>query len=212
MHGFSHDIRWCGFIFLVWATVAFPQRENTGPNQSPGMTPAKPPNLVGKTEEEIVAKWGDPSGRLDFGDESHLIYEQGTVVLRDGKVIRVDPKKPGSAGANSVRKEPPGSGPATRPGEKLKQSGEKLRQEQKEAVEKLRSDLEGKKNELKEKVEEKEKSMKEFEERVTGYRAPNEKRKESARLDESLGIDKLKKEIQNLEHEIQAQQKKPAMQ
>jgi len=138
-----------------------------------------------------------------MGDELQLVYHQGTLILKDGKVIRVEPAAPGpkSGAAQPGR---PGGPPGQKPGEKA----DAAREETRETAQGLWKDLESKREEMKGKLEEKKKGIQEFESRIAGYRTPKELKDENERLEESLGITKLKQEIAELERQLKIEHKK----
>lgn len=55
----------------------------------PPAPPIRPPpdnyNPVGKTEAEITARWGAPTGRIEIGDELQLTFPQGNVTMKGGR-------------------------------------------------------------------------------------------------------------------------------
>ncbi len=46
----------------------------------------------GKTEAEIIAKWGQPTGRSEIGDDILLSYPKGTVIMNNGVASKFSAK------------------------------------------------------------------------------------------------------------------------
>lgn len=87
-------------VALGMAFIIFNQRmegSSKPPSQEPVETPKsvalEPPpfSSIGKSEEEIVQKFGEPNSRLELGDETTLMYSHNSFRFENGIVIEIKP-------------------------------------------------------------------------------------------------------------------------
>lgn len=83
----------CGTASIILFSNQAIGAEAPKKNQNPPTAP-QPFNPQNKTEEEIIEKWGQPKGRMEMGDELHLMFDQGAVTLKDKKAISFTPNTP----------------------------------------------------------------------------------------------------------------------
>lgn len=183
---------------LLWFPLSSPAGEGDGQRPPPK---AQIQKLIGKTEAEVIERLGPSEGRMEMGDEIRLTFHQGTFVFKEGKLTRVEPRVKGRDDAASL--------PAVK--DPRKSEREEMKEEHKAEWLALEEKLEDKKKEIQEKMKGKTEAMKKFETDFTGNRTDYEKRQESKRLDDSLGIDALKKEMLVIQEEIKDLQKKAKM-
>ena len=197
-----------------------------------GKTPpppaAEPPfDPKGKTEEEITAKWGAPKGRMEFGDEVHLMFDKGTVIISNGKATKFDAENPQKASASKAEENPRSSAPAPSVSttEQSRKNQQNFQSEQEVYVKRLETDLEEKQKELSEKENSGEKNeiLEKYEVAkdrawqnhygsgnysVLLRNAEKDKDDAIAQLEERQGLKRLREEIKGLQEDIREQRKK----
>jgi hypothetical protein len=205
------------FILLLPQVALFGQNAeaNPAPTHS-GETGFDP---MGKTEEEITGKWGQPTGKMELGEETHVMYTKGTVVLTEGRATAFTPAT--QATASSPTRLPDKSELA----EQAEKNQRAIYEDQKAILRRMEEELSEKRKELSEKENAPERKEIMDKHRAARDRAyanyysyanyttvlanlDRERDEEIARLENSLGIPRLKEDIKRLQEDISEHRRK----
>jgi serine/threonine protein kinase len=178
---------------------ASPQSVAMSNNQgnAPASKPTSPFNPIGKSEEELIKAWGLPLGRMELGGERRITFSQGTVTLADSKAIDFSPAAPSPAVNHAAEQS------------RLKRDQELARLDQKEVLKRLQEELAKMRRDYSERHDEAyAKLRRERSERLGSGMNYEESQALWRQLEESYGLNRIKKDIQLMEDEIREQKER----
>jgi serine/threonine protein kinase len=152
---------------------------------------------IGMTESDLIGQWGQPKGRLDFGDETQLMFLQGRAILHDGKVTDFVKR---IAGREEVEDENRGNAP----NQKLNYAKE----DQELLLKRMQNDLSDKMKDLDQAYA---RARAEAQKANTGFGNPKSSQGRDEQMkqpDQSPDVQRLKGDVQRLQDEVRDQFRK----